>query len=183
MAPPGSQRSCTSGGPFTLLSLVCVCARMCAWVCTSVFVAVNAMTAAADPAANIRRPVSPTSSAAQAYAIHAGRRGFNERWQSRRVYAAAPIERRLPSMMPHRVTCRPTGGQMSMPRAGQSAATQLSSPTRQRLLPKYRPLASRPSNSPRRQAKRVRDDKPPSDNPFFRQPSETPATDIQPTYS
>ena len=92
MAPPGSQRSCTSGGPFTLLSLVCVCVRMCAWVGTSVFVAVNAMTAAADPAANIWRPVSPTSSAAQAYAIHAGRRGFNERWQSRLVYAAAPIE-------------------------------------------------------------------------------------------
>ena len=92
MAPPGSQRSCTSGGPFTLLSVVCVCARMCAWVCTSVFVAVNAMTAAADPAANIWRPVSPTSSAAQAYAIHAGWRGFDERWQSGLVYAAAPIE-------------------------------------------------------------------------------------------
>ena len=92
--------------------------------------AVNAMPAAADPAANIWRLVSPTSSAAQAYAIHAGRRGFNEHWQSRLIYAAVPIERRLPSMMPHRVTCRPTGGQMSMPRAGPSAATHLSSPTR-----------------------------------------------------
>ena len=54
--------------------------------------AVNAMPAAADPAASIWKPVTPTSSAAQAYAIHAGRRGCNERWQSRLVYAAAPIE-------------------------------------------------------------------------------------------
>jgi len=70
---------------------------------------------------------------------------------------------------------RPSGQMCPMLHAGPSAATQLSSPTRQRLLPTYRPLASRPSNSPRGQAKRVQDDKSPSDNPF-RQPSETLAT-------